>query len=193
VPGVAIEGRFLVIGGSSRPRVAGRAPYAVPVSRIPSLGPLGEGWVVLQVACFALLAAALWLAPHDLAADPAGTGPGQFIGYALGMVGAVLLGSGLSELRRAHALTAVPHPRPEAALVERGAYRFVRHPIYGGLILGALGLAVITPWLGTFAAVALLSIVLDLKRRREEAWLLDHFPAYAAYRARTKALLPLVY
>jgi protein-S-isoprenylcysteine O-methyltransferase Ste14 len=148
---------------------------------------------VLQVACFGLLAAAIALGPHDSGADPAATGTRQFLGYLFGMVGAVLLGSGIAELRRARALTAVPHPRPEAELVERGAYRLVRHPIYGGLILGALGLAVITPWPGTYAAVALLAIVLDLKRRPEERWLRDRFPGYAAYQARTKALLPLLY
>lgn len=148
---------------------------------------------MLQVACFGLIVAAVALGPRDAGADPADTGARQFLGYVLGMVGAVLLGSGIAELRRARALTAVPHPRPEAELVERGAYRFVRHPIYGGLILGAVGLAVITPWPGTFAAVAVLAVVLDLKRRREEAWLLDHFPGYAAYRARTKALVPLLY
>ena len=104
-----------------------------------------------------------------------------------------MIGSGLAELRRARALTAVPHPLPEATLVEHGAYRFVRHPIYGGLILGALGLVVITPWPGTFAAVALLAIVLDLKRRREEIWLAERYPGYAAYRGRSKALIPFLY
>jgi protein-S-isoprenylcysteine O-methyltransferase Ste14 len=77
--------------------------------------------------------------------------------------------------------------------VATGAYRFVRHPIYGGLILAALGLAVITPWAGTFIAVGLLAIVLDLKRRREELWLTERYPGYAVYRAKTKALIPFLY
>lgn len=162
-------------------------------SRVPSLGPRGEGWVALQVACFGLIAAAVVFAPHEPDTDPGSIGTRQLVGYIIGTVGAVMIGSGLAELRRARALTAVPHPLPEATLVERGAYRFVRHPVYGGLILGALGLAVITPWPGTFAAVAVLAIVLDLKRRREEAWLAERFPGYPAYRARTKALIPLLY
>lgn len=147
--------------------------------------------MALQLVCFALVGAAWWLAP------PA---PGGDLGFALqlgayaaGITGAVLLGSGLSELRRAQALTAVPHPRAEAALVQSGAYRLVRHPIYGGLILVALGLALHAPWAGSFAAVAVLAVVLDLKRRREEAWLAERFEGYAAYRSRTKALLPFLY
>jgi protein-S-isoprenylcysteine O-methyltransferase Ste14 len=145
------------------------------------------------VACFGLLAAALWFAPHPAGEPTADEGTRQLAGYLVGMVGAVLLGSGIAELRRARALTALPHPRPEAELVEHGAYRYVRHPIYGGLILGAIGLAVITPWAGTIAAVALLALVLDLKRRREEAWLVDHHPGYRAYRSRTRALIPGLY
>ena len=125
--------------------------------------------------------------------DTAAVGTRQIMGYMVGMIGAVLLGSGIAELRRAKAFTAVPHPLPEGTLVEHGPYRFVRHPIYGGLILGALGLAVITPWAGTFAAVALLAVVLDLKRRREELWLADQYPGYATYRARTRALIPFLY
>jgi protein-S-isoprenylcysteine O-methyltransferase Ste14 len=162
-------------------------------SRIPSLGPRGEGWVALQVACFGLLAVAVYAGPPDDGTDPGMSGTRQLLGYMIGIVGAALLGSGLAELRRARALTALPHPRDEAALVDRGAYRLVRHPIYGGLILGSLGLAVITPWAGTFVTVALLAIVLDLKRRREEVWLAERYPGYVAYRSRTRALIPFVY
>jgi len=117
----------------------------------------------------------------------------QVFGYLVGSVGAALIGSGIAELRRGHALAAVPRPRPDGTLVESGAYRYVRHPIYGGLILVTFGLAVITPWVGSFVAVGLLAIVLDLKRRREEIWLAERYSGYAEYRTRTKALLPFVY
>ena len=160
---------------------------------LPSLGPRGEGWVALQGACLALIAAAIAAAPPEQEADPTALGTRHLVGYVVGMVGAVMLGAAIAELRRARALAAVPHPRPEASLVEHGPYRFVRHPIYGWLVLGALGLAIITPWVGTFVTVGLLAIVLDLKRRREETWLAERFPAYAAYRARTKALIPFLY
>ncbi|MEO5704096.1 MAG: isoprenylcysteine carboxylmethyltransferase family protein, partial [Candidatus Limnocylindrales bacterium] len=131
--------------------------------------------------------------PPQTETDPTEIGTRQLAGYLVGMIGAVLLGSGISELRRAGSMTALPHPRDDAQLVSRGPYRFVRHPIYGGLILGAFGLALITPWAGTFAALALLAVVLDLKRRREEAWLTERYSTYPAYQARTKALVPFLY
>jgi protein-S-isoprenylcysteine O-methyltransferase Ste14 len=160
---------------------------------IPSLGPRGEGWVVLQGVCLALLVAAIYAGPDDLGEDPAMAGSRRLLGYGIGVVAATMIGSGIAELRRARSLTALPKPKDDATLVDRGAFRLVRHPIYGGLILAALGLAVITPWAGTFIAVALLALVLDLKRRREEVWLAERYPGYAAYRARTKALIPWVY
>ena len=175
----------------SGPRAASATPAGR--SRIPSLGPHGEGWVALQVACFGLLGAAVMAGPQDPNEDLAMAGTRQLLGYAVGIIAAAFLGSGIAELRRARALTAVPKPRDEATLVERGPYRIVRHPIYTGLLLGALGLAIITPWAGTFISVALLAVVLDLKRRREEVWLAERYPGYAAYRARTKALIPFLY
>lgn len=162
-------------------------------SRIPALGPRGEGWVALQGACFALIAAAIYSAPSVLGEDQEAAGTRMLAGYMVGVVAAAFLGSGIAELRRARAFTAVPRPRAEATLVQTGAYRWIRHPIYTGLILGALGLAIITPWAGTFVATALLAVVLDLKRRREELWLAERYPGYPAYQARTKALVPLLY
>jgi protein-S-isoprenylcysteine O-methyltransferase Ste14 len=170
---------------------ASRAPRGG--SRIPALGPHGEGWVALQGVCIALLAAAIYAGPRDDGADPALTGTRQLLGYFVGVIGATLIGSGIAELRRGRSLSALPRPKDGATFVASGAYRLVRHPIYGGLVLAAIGLAVITPWAGTFVATALLALVLDLKRRREEIWLGERYPGYAAYRAMTRALIPFLY
>ena len=42
-------------------------------------------------------------------------------------------------------------------------------------------------------ATLALAVTLDLKRRREELWLAERFEGYAAYRQRTKALIPFLY
>ena len=161
------------------------------MTSIPSLGPRGEGWVALQFACLALVAGAVLVAP-----PASGTGPAEgvrTIGAVVTLLGATIFVLGAAMLARSRSLTALPYPRDDAALVAAGPYRLVRHPIYAGLILGSLGLALLTPWAGSLVAVALLATVLDLKRRREEAWLLQRFPGYDAYRRRTKAFVPFLY
>ena len=96
-------------------------------------------------------------------------------------------------MRQGRAFTALPRPLETGSLVESGPYRFIRHPIYAGLVVAGVGVAILR--LSPIVAVltALLFVVLDLKRRREEAWLVDRYGEYAAYRRRSRALIPFLY
>ena len=47
-------------------------------------------------------------------------------------------------------------------------------------------------WVALGFTVALM-VLLEFKSRREEAFLLERFPEYAAYRARVKKFVPGVY
>jgi protein-S-isoprenylcysteine O-methyltransferase Ste14 len=76
-------------------------------------------------------------------------------------------------------------------LVERGPYRWVRHPIYSGLLLAFLGTAVLVGELRGLLALAIVAVSFWFKLRLEERWLGEQFgPAYADYRKRVKALVP---
>ena len=109
------------------------------------------------------------------------------------LLGVAIVIAGSIELRRREAFTVLPHPRAEGKLVETGPYRYIRNPVYAGLILASLGWAVTRLSFLAVLAVVLLAVVLDLKRRREEQWLVERFPGYGAYRERTKAFVPFVY
>ena len=103
------------------------------------------------------------------------------VGIPIAIVGAVLLIGGMAGIR--HSLTPFPRPLERARLQERGVYRLVRHPIYGGLILIGLGWSLVSSPLALLATIALL-LVLEVKSRLEESLLTQRFPEYDAYRDR---------
>jgi protein-S-isoprenylcysteine O-methyltransferase Ste14 len=79
-------------------------------------------------------------------------------------------------------------------LVERGPYRFMRHPIYTGHLLMGLGTAMGSGLLVAFAGLASLAMGFWIKLNQEERLLLRAFPdEYPAYKARVKALIPYVF
>jgi protein-S-isoprenylcysteine O-methyltransferase Ste14 len=118
--------------------------------------------------------------------------PAYAIGSAVLLLGLVLLVFAAATLRTS--LTPFPAPRARAELVTTGAYALVRHPMYGGGILVALGWSILFASLVGLGFALVLVIFLDLKARREEAWLSERLPGYDAYRLRTRRrLLPFVY
>ena len=77
--------------------------------------------------------------------------------------------------------------------IERGPYRFARHPIYTGMLLLCVGTALARGRLGAWVGVGLFCVGLWIKLRQEEALMLRHFPdEYPGYRKRVKALVPFV-
>jgi protein-S-isoprenylcysteine O-methyltransferase Ste14 len=157
-------------------------------SRLPDLGPRGEGWVAVQLVLFALLAIAG-------GAGPAWGEPWLALGRLVGVVhigaGLVVAVLGLIGLREN--LTPVPRPVAGGRLVAHGIYGVVRHPIYAGIILAAVGWGLVTASPAALAVAAAIGVFFDLKSRREEAWLMEAYPEYARYRARVRKLLPFLY
>jgi protein-S-isoprenylcysteine O-methyltransferase Ste14 len=148
--------------------------------RIPSLGPRGEGWTAIQV----VLMFAVTVAGVD---GPPWPGDASWVRRVLGLLiaiaGQFLFIPGIVGLGRS--LTPFPKPLEHAALHVDGPYRFVRHPIYGGLLLIALGWSVISSPLALVPTVLLL-LVLEVKSRLEETMLRSRFPEYGAYRERVR-------
>jgi protein-S-isoprenylcysteine O-methyltransferase Ste14 len=156
--------------------------------RLPDLGSQGQGWFLIQLAMFA----GIGLAGKG---GPAWGGLPLFAGMVAGVLliagGGVLSVRGVLDLREN--LTPFPRPLPGARLVESGSYRLVRHPIYGGLILGACGWGLATASPLALVGAAVLAVFFDLKSRREEGWLVETFDGYLAYRGRTRRMLPWLY
>jgi len=87
-------------------------------------------------------------------------------------------------------LTPFPRPQPTATLVREGIYAEVRHPIYGGFILLACGWALLTTNALRLGAAGALIALFTAKAQREETWLNERFPDYAAYQDEVPRFLP---
>ena len=115
----------------------------------------------------------------------------------LGAIGAVLFASGLALAVWARVYLGSNWGMPmteraEPELVTSGPYRFVRHPIYSGLLLALVGTALATNILGLAIALVLGAYFL-YAATVEERNLTATFPtAYPAYREHTKKLIPFL-
>jgi protein-S-isoprenylcysteine O-methyltransferase Ste14 len=79
-------------------------------------------------------------------------------------------------------------------VVDRGPYRFVRHPGYAGSLMIWTGFALTSRSVAVVEVVgALLSIAYHRRVGAEEALLRRDLPGYVAYSKRTKRLIPFVW
>jgi protein-S-isoprenylcysteine O-methyltransferase Ste14 len=77
-------------------------------------------------------------------------------------------------------------------LVERGIYRFIRHPSYTGSLLSLLGLGIaLRNWISLAVVVITTFLALSYRVRVEEAALIEHFgDRYREYMKRTTRFIP---
>jgi len=144
-------------------------------------GKRGEVWFFAQVATFIFVL----LPPFGL------KGLVDLLATLLLTAGVVFIIYGLMSLGRY--LSPLPAPRKVHKLITTGMYTYVRHPMYGGLLMAALGLAAITRNECRLALTGLLWLVLEQKVQFEEKALAERYPDYKEYKARVKKFFPYVY
>ena len=147
----------------------------------------GGWWVVGQTVVFVVAIAGMVTLD-----DGTGWGAAQRLpGWVLTIAGAAIGIAGLAALGRS--LTPFPEPLAAGELVEHGIYRLARHPIYGGVALGFVGLGLANDSLVAVACGLLLFPYFFAKSAFEERHLLAAYPGYEAYRQRVrKRLLPWI-
>ena len=90
-------------------------------------------------------------------------------------------------------LTAYPSPKETGKLITSGLYRIVRHPIYSGVLLLSLGVALVMNnylMLGLFVIFILFFLY---KSSYEESLLRKKYPEYDQYMHKTGGLFPVLW
>jgi protein-S-isoprenylcysteine O-methyltransferase Ste14 len=139
-------------------------------------------WELAVIAAFALN----WLMPLPFvpAAVPAG-----WLGGAVFVVALALFAWAIATITRAG--SNVPTNRPTTSIVDTGPYRFTRNPIYLGMMLGLVGLAIAFDSLWPLVTLVPFALVIRYGVvAREEAYLERTFgEVYRRYRARVRRWL----
>ncbi len=136
------------------------------------------GQVVLLVALVLLPGREDWPTPSWV----------WLVGQVLVIAGFVLMI--VASLRLGRGLTATPVPNARGALITGGLYRYVRHPIYTGVLLIVVGLTLRSGSVVTLAVAVVTVVFFDRKARWEEAQLSDRYDGYTEYAARTPRFVP---
>ena len=139
----------------------------------------------------------LWFLAIGIALAVDGSLPGEnvtgtrVLGAAMTVLG--LIFAFLSMRRLGPAMTAVPEPKEGGQLVDKGFYRLVRHPIYGGVVLWLLGTSLfLDSLIGSVLSLGLIGFFYA-KSEYEERRLRIAYPEYRAYRARVRRrMIPFV-
>lgn len=106
------------------------------------------------------------------------------IGLCIAVIGRLHLGDNWANLEDYQILST-------QKLVDKGIYRFIRHPIYTGDILLLIGLELaLNSWF--VLGVLLLIPIVVWQALAEEALLVKTFPGYSTYQENTKMFIPFV-
>lgn len=122
---------------------------------------------------------------------------GQF-GLGVQVIGIILCAAGIAFAiwARRHLgrdWSGTPSIKEGHELVTSGPYRFVRHPIYTGMIIALFGSGLVNGiiWIIFFVVF---TVVFLMRIPVEEGYMMQLFPSqYPEYKKRTKALIPFVW
>lgn len=136
-------------------------------------------WVVVQIVAGLAVVLVGAFGPRPRRAR----GLRRAVGLVIGAVGIVAIMTARRDL--GNAFSVLPRPVPGAPVIDGGAYRVVRHPMYTGVLTQAAAVSIAgSPW--ALLPTGALAIILDRKAAHEEERLELVHPGFADYRTRTR-------
>ena len=142
------------------------------------------GWVFVAVQAMLIVALVVLPGRDDWAT------PDWLRLLANGITALGVVGMAVAALRLGRALTPTPVPKDDAALVVAGLYRFVRHPIYTGVLTIVIGIVLRSGSVVTAALGIVTFGFFTVKAMWEERRLAERYPDYEAYAVRTPRFIP---
>lgn len=112
----------------------------------------------------------------------------QLAGKSLLALGLLILLVAIYDLR--HSLTVLPTPIKHGKLKTNGMYRYMRHPMYTGVIAISIGIAISSGWYIKYLLAIGLVVLFALKARYEEKLLAAQYAGYSKYMQTTPQFLP---
>ncbi len=114
----------------------------------------------------------------------------SFVGFMLGFCGSIPVFMALFALNEN--ISPFPSPKDSAVLVQHGIFKYVRHPIYIGILISCYGFAFYKANFFQIIIATLLLLLFIYKARYEERLLEKKFNDYSAYKKKTGMFLPLM-
>jgi len=133
----------------------------------------------------ALFAAYLFRIPELDAAVPTWA---QYSGLLIAVVGIILAPASVLALR--NSLSVFPTPKDSASLIQSGIYKYIRHPIYTGILLFTFGFAFYSMNGLRLLIFAALLMLFKFKASYEEVLLQSKFSDYKLYKTTSGMFLP---
>lgn len=122
---------------------------------------------------------------------PAGFGPPfifPFITFVLTVGGLLIIAAGIYQL--GSNISPFPTPLKSASLITNGIYKFIRHPVYTGILLCTLGISLYTASYPRLMISLMLYVFFEYKSRYEEQLLCEKFQGYQEYKHKTGRFFP---
>lgn len=90
-------------------------------------------------------------------------------------------------------ITPLPDPTSHSQLIQKGPYRYVRHPMYLSVAGYSFSLLIVNFSVLNIVIVGTFFVVIFLKMEIEEVYLIERYAVYKRYMKQVRRLIPFVY
>jgi len=108
----------------------------------------------------------------------------KYAGAIVSTLGFLIILIAILQLNKS--LTPFPTPKENGVLINTGLYKYVRHPIYSGIFLAAIGIALYNGSYWQLAISFILLILFYYKSKYEEFLLIEKYNEYENYKKGTR-------